>query len=113
MTQEKVRVTVYMYTREPLFSTVPQRYCQECDCTIRLVKKIASEVGEGRVEVVVKRWFNGLLEPLLKGAWPPPAIFVNGKRVSQGVVLQSETIRRKIVAAMRARGLINDTAKVA
>ena len=113
MTQEKVRVTVYLYTREPLSPIVPQRYCQECDFTVRLIKKIASEVGEGRVEVVVKRWFNGLLEPLLKGAWPPPSIFVNGKRVSQGVVLQSEAVRRKIVSAMRVRRLIHGVAKVA
>ena len=113
MAQEKVRVTVYLYTREPLSSTAPRSYSQEWDYTIRLIKKIASEVGEGRVEVVVKRWFNGLLEPLLKGAWPPPAIFVNGKRMSQGDVLHSEAVRRKIVSAMRTKGLVRGMAKVA
>ena len=101
MAEERVRVTVYRFTGKQLFFTVPESYCEECDLTIRLVKRIASEFGEDRVEVVVKPWFNYLLEALFKKGWHPPVVTVDGKRVSQGVVPDAEVLRNQIMAAMK------------
>ena len=100
MPQDKVRVTVYRFTGKQLFFTVPQRYCEECDLTIHLVKQIASELGEDRVEVDVKPWFNYLPQALLKGAWHPPVVLVNGEVVSQGVVPDAEKLRESIMSAL-------------
>lgn len=110
MSQEKVRVTIYRFTGRHLFFTIPQKYCEECDLTIHQVNQIASEVGEGQVEVVVKSWFNNLPEALLRGAWHPPAVFVEGQRVSQGIVPDAEVVRQRIMAALDAKRRIHDSA---
>ncbi len=113
MSQDKVRVTIYRFTGRQLFFTIPQSYCEECDLTIRLVKQIASEVGEEKVEVVVKPWFNYLPEALLRGAWHPPVVLVDGRWVSQGVVPDAEVVRQKIIAALGERRRTHDSANIA
>ena len=100
MMREKVLVTLYRFTGKQLFFTVPQKYCEECDLTIHLVKQIASEFGEDRVYVDVKPWFNYLPQALLKGAWHPPAVLVNGKLISQGVVPDAGKLRERITMAL-------------
>ena len=111
MPQDRVRVTVYRFTGKQLFFTVPESYCEECDLTIRLVKRIASELGEDRVEVVVKPWFNYLLEALFKGGWHPPVVTVDGERVSQGVVPDAEMLSNRIRAALDEKRPIHDPVK--
>ena len=113
MSQDKVTVTIYRFTGRQLFFTIPQKYCEECDLTIRLVKQIASEVGEEKVEVVVKPWFNYLPEALLRGVWHPPAVLVDGQRVSQGVVPDAEVVRQRIIAALGERRRTRDSANTA
>ena len=110
MSEEKVRVTIYRFTGRQLFFTIPQRYCEECDLTIRLVNRIASEIGEDQVEVVVKPWFNYLPEALFRRAWHPPVVFVEGQRVSQGTVPDAEEVRQRIKAALDAKQRIHDSA---
>ena len=77
------------------------------------MKQIASDLGEEQVELVVKPWFKYLLEALIRGAWHPPAVFVDGERVSQGVVPEAELVREKIVAALSARRRIHDSTETA
>ena len=113
MSRGKVRVTIYRFTGRQLFFSIPERYCEECDLTIHLVKQIAAELGEERVEVIVKPWFNYLPLALLEGAWHPPAVFVDGERVSQGVVPNAEVVRQRIVAALNARRDTRDSLKAA
>lgn len=111
MVRDKVKVTIYRFTGRQLFFTVPERYCEECDLTIRLVKQIAFELDEDKVEVVVKPWFNYLLEALFKGGWHPPVVMVDGKRVSQGVIPDAEVLRKRIMAALDKKRRIHDQFK--
>ena len=113
MVRDKVKVTIYRFTGKQLFFTVPDSYCEECDLTIRLVKQIAFELDEDedKVEVVVKPWFNYLLEALFKGGWHPPIVMVDGERVSQGVVPDAEVLRKRIMAALDEKRLIHDPLK--
>ena len=113
MSAGKVRVTIYRFAGKQLFFTIPQRFCEECDLTIHLVNQIVAELGEKQVELVVKPWLNYLPEALIQGAWHPPAVFVDGKRVSQGVVPKAGVVRERILAALSTRSRIHDSAEIA
>ena len=93
-------VTVYPMTGRQLFFNVPHSVCEECDLTVRLVKRVASDLP--RVEVRIKPWFNHLFDALRRGGWHPPVVTIDGKVSSQGVVPDEEGLRRTLAGAAPA-----------
>ena len=93
-------VTVYPMTGRQLFFNVPHSVCEECDLTVRLVKRVASDLPH--VEVRIKPWFNHLFDALRRGGWHPPVVTIDGKVSSQGVVPDEEGLRRTLAGAAPA-----------
>ena len=93
-------VTVYPMTGRQLFFNVPHAICEECDLTIRLVQRVASDLPD--VEVRIKPWFNHLFDALRRGGWHPPVVTINGKIVTQGIVPDQAELRRALARAAPA-----------
>ena len=93
-------VTVYPMTGRQLFFTVPHAVCQECDLTVRLVQRVASDLPD--VEVRIKPWFNHLFDALRRGGWHPPVVTINGKISTQGVVPDEAGLRDALASAARS-----------
>ena len=92
-------VTVYPMTGRQLFLNVPHSICEECDLTVRLVQRVASDLPD--VEVRIKPWFNHLFDALRRGGWHPPVVTINGKITTQGVVPDEDGLRRALAPAGR------------
>ncbi len=90
-------VTVYPMTGRQLFITVPHAICEECDLTVRLVQRVASDLPH--VEVRIKPWFNNLFDALRRGGWHPPVVTIDGKVSTQGIVPDEATLRRALETA--------------
>ena len=93
-------VTVYPVTGRQLFFTVPHAVCEECDLTVRLVQRVASDLPD--VEVRIKPWFNHLFDALRRGGWHPPVVTINGKITTQGVVPDEAELRDALASAARS-----------
>ena len=93
-------VTVYPMTGRQLFFNVPHAICKECDLTIRLVQRVASDLPD--VEVRIKPWFNHLFDALRRGGWHPPVVTINGKIATQGIVPDEAELRRALARAAPA-----------
>ena len=89
-------IVVYPITGRQLFFYLPRALCEECDLTIRLVQRVAEDLGHVRVRV--KPWFRHLFDALRRGGWHAPVVTIDGKLFSQGVVPDEEALR----AALRA-----------
>ena len=92
-------VTVYPMTGRQLFFNVPHAICEECDLTIRLVQRVASDLPD--VEVRIKPWFNHVFDALRRGGWHPPVVTINGKIATQGVVPDEADLRSALARAAR------------
>ena len=90
-------VTIYPMTGRQLFFNVPHAICEECDLTIRLVQRVASDLPD--VEVRIKPWFNHLFDALRRGGWHPPVVTINGRITTQGVVPDEDRLRRALARA--------------
>ena len=93
-------VTVYPMTGRQLFFNVPHAVCEECDLTVRLVQRVASDLPH--VEVRIKPWFNHIFDALRRGGWHPPVVTINGKVSTQGVVPDEDRLRRALVRDTRS-----------
>ncbi len=93
-------VTVYPMTGRQLFFTIPHALCRECDLTVRLVQRVASELPG--VEVRIRPWFTYLFDALRRGGWHPPVVTIDGAILTQGVVPDEEALRRALSRAARA-----------
>ena len=101
-------VTVYPMTGRQLFFNVPHAICEECDLTIRLVQRVASDLPD--VEVRIKPWFNHVFDALRRGGWHPPVVTINGKIATQGVVPDEAELRRALARAAPATPAAADEA---
>ena len=99
-------VTVYPMTGRQLFINVPHAICEECDLTVRLVQRVASDLPD--VEVRIKPWFNHLFDALRRGGWHPPVVTIDGKITTQGVVPDEDGLRRALVRAGPATPAVAD-----
>ena len=99
-TQAPTVVTVYPMTGRQLFFNVPHAICEECDLTVRLVQRVASDLPH--VEVRIKPWFNHLFDALRRGGWHPPVVTINGSVTTQGVVPDEDGLRRALARCARS-----------
>ena len=99
-------VTVYPMTGRQLFFNVPHSFCEECDLTVRLVRRVASDLPH--VEVRIKPWFNNLFDSLRRGGWHPPIVTINGKVSTQGVVPDEKELRNTLLGRVQRSGADSD-----
>jgi len=94
-----VAVTVYPIAGRQLFFHVPDRFCRECELTLRLVQRVIEEIEpEGRgIRLDVKPWLNNLVEALRRGGWHSPVVTINGRLFSQGVVPEKDRLRAALL----------------
>ncbi len=84
----QIKITIFRITGRQLFFKVPERICKECDATAAIVKSVIQELGIAHhTNLAVKPWINNLISCLAHGSWHPPIVTINGKRFSQGHVL--------------------------
>ena len=90
-------VTVYPITGRQLGPLrIPQRWCEECDLTIRLVRRVADDLGRDDIRVEVKPWLRHLFDALRRGGWHAPVVTIDGQVFSQGVVPDAEALKRRL-----------------
>jgi len=92
-TGTKTVVTVYPITGKQLFFRVPHSRCRECDLTIRAVGGIE---GHEDIELHVKPWRNHLFDALRRGGWHAPVVTIDGNIFSQGIVPDTDALRRAL-----------------
>ena len=92
-------VTVYPMTGRQLFLNVPHAVCEECDLTVRLVQRVASDLPH--VQVRIKPWFNHIFDALRRGGWHPPVVTIDGKVTTQGVVPDEGELRSALARVAR------------
>ena len=90
-------VTVYPMTGRQLFLDVPHSVCEECDLTVRLVQRVASDLPH--VEVRIRPWFNHVFDALRRGGWHPPVVTIDGRITTQGVVPDEGELRSALARA--------------
>ncbi|MBI3953873.1 MAG: hypothetical protein HY330_05110 [Chloroflexi bacterium] len=90
-------MTVYPIAGRQLFLRVPDRLCEECDLTIKIVRQVVRELGNRpQIQVRIRPWLNYLPQALWHGGWHPPVVTINGKRFSQGTVPDEDRLRQVI-----------------
>jgi hypothetical protein len=95
-----MEIMIYRITGQQWLVNVPEAWCEECDLTINLVKKVLAELGVGkgdkRVRLVVKPYAEFAFQALAKGGWHPPVLVIDGKIFSQGIVPDKAKLTRQL-----------------
>ena len=100
-----VNILIYKITGRQLFFNVPSRICEECDLTVGLTQKIVNEINKdntdnnnnNKIKLEVKPWLSNLISAVIKGAFHPPILLINGHIFSQGIVPDQKELKRKIL----------------
>lgn len=89
----EVEITIYRFTGRQSFLglkyDVPRQWCEECDLTIALTRRVLGELNlenDRRVKLVIKPWAANAIGALASGGWHAPILLINDKVFSQGVV---------------------------
>jgi hypothetical protein len=92
-----LEIAIYPIAGKQLWFHVPDSFCRECDLTIRTVEKVVGDLDDpSQVRVRVRPWLRHLPEAIRRGGWHPPAVSINGKLFSQGVVPDADALRQEI-----------------
>ena len=91
---KKNNIIIYRFAGRQGFFSIPEKWCEECDLLIHLVKSILKEKQlEESTNLVIRPWFLWFWLPLLKfGTLHAPILVVNGNIVSKGVVPKKEDV---------------------
>jgi len=78
--------------------------CGECTLTKDIILDVlANELKSYPITVIEKDWLSHWWQPLLKGGWHAPIVFVNQKRVSQGIALNRGQLVQALIEACTAK----------
>lgn len=87
-------ITVYPITGRQLGPlSIPHRFCEECDLTIRRVRQVVAELGRDDIEVEIKPWLRHVVDALRRGGWHAPVVTIDGRVFSQGVVPDAAALK--------------------
>lgn len=90
-------ITVYPITGRQLGPLrIPSALCEECDLTLRAVRRIVEKLGDSDIRVEVKPWLRHAFDALRRGGWHPPIVTIDGKAFSQGRVPDVAALRRRL-----------------
>ncbi len=114
MGRDEIVITVYRITGKQLFFRVAASVCEECDLTVAAANGAAEELSAGgtKIRIDVRPWLNNILQALWRGAYHPPAVLVNGKLVSQGIVPTVEGLKAAVREAIAEQNLSEKTRNV-
>lgn len=91
----KVTITIYKYEGK-FFPFEIKEECGECSLSLRIIKDVIEEFGEN-ITFLEFPWLTYWYKPIVKGGWHAPIVMVNGKILSQGVVVDRDELRSKII----------------
>jgi len=94
----KVDVIIYKYEGK-FFPFEIKQECGECSLSLRIIKDVIKEFGEN-INFLEFPWLTNWYKPIWKGGWHAPIVIVNGKILSQGVVIDRDELRSKIIKEM-------------
>jgi len=99
MRQPSIDIIIYPITGRQGPITVPHRFCEECDLTIRAVRRVVDELDDQHLRVLIRPWLLHWWRPIWRGGWHAPIVTVNGRVVTQGIVPSRATLLAAIAAA--------------
>lgn len=87
-------ITIYRFTGSQGLFSIPNKWCEECDLLVAIVKKTINELGiETKTQLTIKPWFLWWWQPFFAHfAWHAPILVINGKLISQGEVPNKEAL---------------------
>lgn len=90
-TSNGVNVELYRFEGKWWFFKVKSA-CPECDVSEAILKNLQKQFPQ-KINLVIKPWLNNWPK-LLFGhfAWHAPIVIVDGKKFSQGIVLETEKL---------------------
>lgn len=98
-------ITIYPITgRQFGFLRVPERWCEECDLTIRKVRAVVAELGREDIQIEIKPWIRHIFSALRRGGWHAPVVTIDGKVFSQGVVPEADALKERLQAVSQPSG---------
>ena len=104
------KITIYPITGRQLGPlSVPHRLCEECDLTIRLVRRVVDESRRDDLEVEVNPWLRHMFDALRRGGWHAPVVTIDGKVFSQGIVPDANALRERLASAVPATDAVPAT----
>lgn len=96
-------VTVYPITGRQLGPIrIPNRWCEECDLTIRTVRRAVADLGQQDIVVEIKPWLRHIVDAVRRGGWHAPVVTVDGKVFSQGIVPDEDALKDRLRSGDRA-----------
>ncbi len=94
-----INITIYRLTGNQGFFSVPNKWCEECDILVRMVKNTIKDLEiEDKTKLTIRPWFPWFWQPLLINlAWHAPILTINGKLISQGIVPNKHTLIKTLL----------------
>ena len=94
MSEKKNIIVIYRFSGKQGFFSIPDKWCEECDLLINLVKNVLKSNNlENSTELIIKPWFLWFWLPLFRyGTFHAPILVVNNKVVSKGIVPNKEDV---------------------
>ena len=91
----KVKIKVYKWAGK--FGPFKiESTCGECRYAMRVINDVCDEFGDA-VSIKEAEWLSNWYKPILKGGWHAPIVMVNGKVLSQGVVVDRDILRGTLI----------------
>lgn len=101
---EQVKIVIYRITGQQGPIDIPHRYCEECDLTVHLTKRVLDDLGKPEVRLDVKPWMLWFWKPIWRGGWHAPIVTINGKMFTQGIVPERSDLQAAIERALVGAG---------
>jgi len=92
----KVNITLYKFEGE-FFPFKIKKECGECSLTQRIIKEVIKEFPEEDVQYKEFPWLSNWYKPIWRGGWHAPIVMINGKILTQGIVVDRDILRSKII----------------
>ena len=91
-------ITMYRFTGRQGFFTIPEKWCEECDLVLGMLKDIITANGlEDQVKMVVRPWWLWWMVPLVRyGSFHAPQLIIDGKLISAGIVPDRTEVERAL-----------------
>lgn len=93
----KVLIEIYKWEGE-FFPFKIKKKCGECSLSTNIIKSVINETSKKgiSVELIEKPWLNNWYKVIHKGGWHAPIVLVNGKILSQGIVVSKEKLLDRV-----------------
>lgn len=93
----KVTITMYRWSGKKYGISIKNE-CKECEINTAMLEDMKQKEFHGKpVTIEIKPWLTHLWESLSYGGWHAPVMVVNGKLVSQGVVIDRSKLTTLIL----------------